>query len=70
MNRLNGIIKELVKELKAAKVAYYSGKPIITDEYFDFKEKTLRILDPGNKYFQKVCPGCGSELEIRIFKKS
>lgn len=46
--------KNIVKQLLAAKKAYYIGKPLMSDDAFDTLEDELRDLDPDNAYFQIV----------------
>ena len=41
-------------ELRAAKKAYYAGKPIMRDEEFDAMEGSLRAINPNAPVLQKV----------------
>jgi len=46
--------EKLSLELKAAKKAYYAGKPILRDEEFDALEGSLRAINPDAPILQKV----------------
>ena len=56
-------VKDIVKELMAAKKAYYDGEPIMSDASFDTLEEKLRKLDPDNDYFHIVGSSLGNIKE-------
>jgi len=42
------------KLLRASAVHYSTGKDIMTDSEYDALERSLKVLDPSNDYFNKV----------------
>lgn len=54
-NRSNQkIIEGLADLIRHHRKMYYSGKPEVTDKYFDAIEDRLRELDPENEALKEV----------------
>jgi DNA ligase (NAD+) len=57
--------EKMVKQLIAAKDAYYAGNPVMLDSEFDTLEDSLREADPSNPYFDVVGASVSDRTKVQ-----
>lgn len=55
---------DLVKAIKVAADAYYEGKPIISDRYYDILVDKLKNRDPNNKILTNIGSAVGAKVKL------